>query len=77
MTEEKHDSAAQPAELRVDMEGLLTAIQARTSGEIRDAMEAGPSPRREIDGQFIRSGAELGEAFEIDISDCRACEANR
>jgi len=77
MTEEKHDSKAQPAELRVDMEGLLAAIQARTSGEIRDYMEPGPSPRREADGQVFRSGSELGEAFEIDISDCRACEAHR
>ncbi|WP_367395573.1 DUF2525 domain-containing protein [Pantoea sp. Ep11b] len=77
MTDEKQHSDGQPSELKVDIEGLLAAIQARTSGEVRDYMEQEQAPRLEADGQIFHSYSELAEAFEIDICDYRASEANR
>lgn len=77
MTDEKQHSDGQPSELKVDIEGLLAAIQARTSGEVRDYMEQEQAPRLEADGRIFHSYRELAEAFEIDICDYRASEANR
>lgn len=79
MTDEKQHSDGQPSELKVDIEGLLAAIQARTSGEVRDYMEQEQeqAPRLEADGRIFHSYSELAEAFEIDICDYRASEANR
>ena len=77
MTDEKQHSDEQPSELNVDIEGLLAAIQARTSGEVRDYMEQDQAPRLEADGRILHSYSELVEAFEIDICDYRASEANR
>ncbi|MDH2066302.1 DUF2525 domain-containing protein [Pantoea sp. GD03673] len=77
MTDEKQHSDAQSSDLKVDVEGLLAAIQAKTSGEIRDYMEQGQLPRVEVEGQVFHSYTELADAFEIDICDYRAYEANR
>jgi hypothetical protein len=72
MTDEKQHSEDQPSDLQVDIEGLLAAIQARTSGEIREYMDQGQPPRLEVEGQVFHSYTELAEAFEIDISHYRA-----
>ena len=71
MTDEKQRSEGQPSDLQVDVEGLLAAIQARTSGEIREYMDQGQTPRLEVEGQVYHSYTELAEAFEIDISNYR------
>lgn len=77
MTEKKKHSAAQPSALQVDVEGLLAAIQTRTSGERQEYMEQNQPPPPGAEGQRYPSCSELAEAFEIDICDYRACEANR
>ncbi|KGD75866.1 DUF2525 domain-containing protein [Pantoea vagans] len=77
MTDEKQHTDMPASDLKVDVEGLLAAIQAKTSGEIREYMEQGQMPRLEVESQIFHSYTELAEAFEIDICDYRACEANR
>ncbi|KIC87220.1 DUF2525 domain-containing protein [Pantoea agglomerans] len=79
MTDEKQHGDAQPSDLQIDVEGLLAAIQARTSGEVREYMEQEQeqTPRLEVEGRVFHSYSELAEAFEIDICDYRAYEANR
>lgn len=77
MTDEKQHTDMPASNLKVDVEGLLAAIQAKTSGEIREYMEQGQMPRLEVEGQIFHSYTELAEAFEIDICDYRAYEANR
>ncbi|MGC1037438.1 DUF2525 domain-containing protein [Pantoea agglomerans] len=77
MTDEKQHGDAQPSDLQIDVEGLLAAIQARTSGEVRECMEQDQTPRLEVEGRVFHSYSELAEAFEIDICDYRAYEANR
>ena len=77
MTDEKQHTDMPASDLKVDVEGLLAAIQAKTSGEIREYMEQGQMPRLEVKGQIFHSYTELAEAFEIDICDYRAYEANR
>jgi len=72
MKDEMQHSEGQPSDLQVDIEGLLTAIQARTSGEIREYMDQGQQPRLEVEGRVFHSYTELAEAFEIDISNYRA-----
>ncbi|EFM17953.1 MULTISPECIES: DUF2525 domain-containing protein [unclassified Pantoea] len=72
MKDEMQHSEGQPSDLQVDIEGLLTAIQARTSGEIREYMDQDQQPRVEVEGRVFHSYTELAEAFEIDISNYRA-----
>ncbi|GME30598.1 hypothetical protein CRM79_21500 [Pantoea agglomerans] len=77
MTDEKQHTDMPASDLQVDVEGLLAAIQAKTSGEIREYMEQSQMPRPEVEGQIFHSYTELAEAFEIDICNYRAYEANR
>jgi len=77
MTDNKQHHDAHSSGMNSHVEGLLEAIHARTSGEIQEYMEQDPPPRLESEGRFQQSYAELAEAFEMDICDCRACEANR
>ena len=60
MTAEKQHGDAQPSDLQIDVEGLLAAIQARTSGEVREYMEQDQTPRLEVEGrvkiQFVTPG---------------------
>jgi len=72
MKDEMQHSEGHPSDLQVDIEGLLTAIQARTSGEIREYMDQDQQPRLEVEGRVFHSYTELAEAFEIDISNYRA-----
>lgn len=72
MKDEMQHSEGQPSDLQVDIEGLLTAIQARTSGKIREYMDQDQQPRVEVEGRVFHSYTELAEAFEIDISNYRA-----
>ncbi|MFB4409931.1 DUF2525 domain-containing protein [Pantoea sp. ANP04] len=72
MKDEMQHSEGQPSDLQVDIEGLLTAIQARTSGEIREYMDQDQQPRLEVESRVFHSYTELAEAFEIDISNYRA-----
>ena len=72
MKDEMQHSEGQPSDLQVDIEGLLTAIQARTSGEIREYMDQDQQPRLEVEGRVFHSYTELAESFEIDISNYRA-----
>jgi len=76
MTDKKQHNS-EPSDLQVDVEGLLAAIQARTPGEVREYMEHDQTPRLEVEGRVFHSYTELAEAFEIDICDYRAYEANR
>lgn len=72
MKDEMQHSEGQPSDLEVDIEGLLTAIQARTSGEIREYKDQDQQPRLNVESQVFHSCTELAEAFEIDISNYRA-----
>ncbi|MGK3144326.1 DUF2525 domain-containing protein [Pantoea sp. C2G6] len=77
MAENKPRDDLHPADLNIDVEGLLEAIHARTSGEVREFMDQDQPPRLEVEGRVFHSYTELAEAFEIDIGDYRSGEINR
>ncbi|MCZ4058115.1 DUF2525 domain-containing protein [Pantoea sp. LMR881] len=64
-------------EMQVNVEALLEAIQAKTSGDVREYMETEHAYRVAVDGQHFESYSELAEAFELDIRDYTSCEVNR
>lgn len=75
MTTAKEYSEKVQREVNVDVDVLLEAIQKRTSGEVKEFMEA--EHRVKVNGAAYDSYTELAEAFELDIRDFASSEVNR
>lgn len=77
MTTAKEYSEKVQREVNVDVDALLEAIQKRTSGEVKEFMEAEHAHRIKVNGAAYDSYSELAEAFELDIRDFASSEVNR
>ena len=77
MTTAKEYSERVHREVNVDVDALLEAIQKRTSGEVKEFMEAEDAHRVTVNGAAYGSYSELAEAFELDIRDFASSEVNR
>ncbi|WP_338556681.1 YodD family peroxide/acid resistance protein [Erwinia sp. E_sp_B04_7] len=64
-------------EVTIDIEALLEAIHDRSSGEVKEFMEAGQGQKVSVDGRNYHSYTELADAFELDIRDFTVAELNR
>lgn len=64
-------------EVNIDVDALLDAIQSKTSGNVKEYMEAENAHRVKVDGRAYDSYTELAEAFELDIRDYAITEVNR
>ena len=77
MTTAKEYSENVQREVNIDVEALLEAIQKKTSGEVKEFMEAEHAHRVKVNDQAFDSYTELAEAFELDIRDFTITEVNR
>ncbi len=77
MTTAKEYSENVQREVNIDVDALLDAIQKRTSGEVKEFMDAEQAHRVRVNGEAYDSYTELAEAFELDIRDFAISEVNR
>ncbi|QDY42303.1 DUF2525 domain-containing protein [Candidatus Pantoea soli] len=77
MTTAKEYSENVQREVSIDVDALLDAIQRKTSGEVKEFMDAEDAHRVHVNGRAFDSYTELAEAFEMDIRDFTIAEVNR
>jgi len=77
MTGEKQHTEPSQSAMNVDVDRLLEALQAGNAAEMQESMAQPPVADERPAPQLLQRGTELADAFEMDICDCRSCEANR
>lgn len=77
MSGEKQVTGLSQSAMNVDVDRLLESIQAGNAAEMQESMTQPPVADGRLAPQRLPRGTELADAFEMDICDCRSCEANR
>ena len=65
------------SERDVDVDSLLEAIQAGSTGPMQESMAGDPTPESRVEPRLLHRGCELTDQFEMEICDCRSCEIHR